>query len=66
MFQIHYRFKMDAHHKQELHWGWLVAFALLLITLLFAFGDVLTGIVGILVLSIVFAGYHNAQAEEHH
>ena len=57
---------MDAHHKQELHWGWLVAFALLLITLLFAFGDVLTGIVGILVLSIVFAGYHNAQAEEHH
>jgi MFS superfamily sulfate permease-like transporter len=57
---------MEAQHKQELHWGWLVAFALLLIVLLFAFGDILTGIVGTLVLSIVFAGYHNAQQHDHH
>ncbi|TAE35929.1 MAG: hypothetical protein EAZ70_11795 [Runella slithyformis] len=53
-------------HKQELNWGWLVGFALLLIILLFAFGDILTGIVGILVLSIVFAGYHNEQASHNH
>jgi hypothetical protein len=52
-------------HSEELHWGWLLAFFLLLVVLLFAFGDVLTAIIGILVMSITFASYHNSLHSEH-
>lgn len=56
---------MDAqHHNQELHWGWLVAFFLVLVIALFTFGDLLTAIVGILLLSTVFAGYYSEQQKD--
>jgi hypothetical protein len=52
-------------HSEELHWGWLLGFFLLLVVLLFAFGDVLTAIIGILVMSITFASYSNSLHSEH-
>jgi hypothetical protein len=50
---------MEAHKEQEIPSGWLIAFFLLIVVLLFVFGDVFTAIVGILIQSMIFAGYHN-------
>ncbi|MFN4147485.1 MAG: hypothetical protein ACK4GN_16780 [Runella sp.] len=56
---------MDAHHEQDIHWGWLLAFYLLIVALLFIFGDLLTAIVGTIVQSVIFASYYNAKHAEH-
>lgn len=50
---------MEAHKEQELHWGWFVAVFLLIVVLLFAFGDLLTAILGTLIVGTIFASYHN-------
>jgi hypothetical protein len=55
---------MENTHTEELHWGWLVAFYLLIVVLLFIFGDVFTALVGILVQTLVFAGYYNSLHKE--
>jgi hypothetical protein len=55
---------MEAHKEQGIDSGWLIAFFLLIIVLLFTFGDVLTGIVGILIQGAIFAGYHNELHKE--
>jgi len=55
---------MEAHKEQEINSGWLIAFFLLIICLLFVFGDTLTAIVGILVEGVIFAGYHNSLHKE--
>lgn len=55
---------MEAHKEQEIGSGWLIAFFLIIICLLFAFGDTLTAIVGTIVQGLIFAGYHNSLHEE--
>ncbi|MCU0338731.1 MAG: hypothetical protein MUE30_02510 [Spirosomaceae bacterium] len=55
---------MEAHKEQELHWGWFVAFFILIVVLLFAFGDLLTAILGILIIGGGFASYHNELHKE--
>jgi hypothetical protein len=55
---------MEAHKEQELGSGWLIAFFLLIVVLLFTVGDVFTGIVGLIVQGAIFAGYHNELHKE--
>lgn len=55
---------MEAHKEQEVGSGVLIAFFVLIVVLLFTFGDVLTGIVGTLIQGTVFAGYYNSLHEE--
>lgn len=55
---------MEAHKEQGIGSGWLIAFFLLIIVLLFTVGDVFTGIVGLLVQGAIFAGYHNELHKE--
>ncbi|WP_164490156.1 hypothetical protein [Runella sp. SP2] len=51
---------MEAHKEQQVGPGVLITFYVLIVVLLFTFGDVLTGIVGTLIQSAVFAGYYNS------
>lgn len=55
---------MEAHKEQEVHWGWLLAYFLIIVILLFAFGDTLVAIVGTLIQALIFAGYHNSLHKE--
>jgi hypothetical protein len=55
---------MEAHKEQEVNYGWLIAFFLLIVVLLFAFGDTLTAILGIIIQGTIFAGYHNQLHKE--
>lgn len=56
---------MEAHNEQEVNWGWLLATFLVLVGMLFLFGDVLTGIVGTLIIGAIFAGYYNDLHKEY-
>jgi hypothetical protein len=58
------RFHMEAHQEQEVHWGWLLAYFLVIIVLLFVFGDVFVALLGTLIQGIIFAGYHNELHKE--
>ncbi|AEI47521.1 hypothetical protein [Runella slithyformis] len=55
---------MEAHQEQEVHWGWLLAYFLVIIVLLFTFGDLLVALLGTLIQGIIFAGYHNELHKE--
>jgi len=55
---------MEAHKEHEVGPGLLIAFFVIIVVLLFTFGDVLTGIVGLLIQSAVFAGYYNGLHKE--
>jgi hypothetical protein len=56
---------MENTHTNEVHWGLLLAVYLLIVVLLFAFGDVLVAIVGTVIQTLIFASYYNSLHKEH-
>jgi hypothetical protein len=59
---------MENHHAdtpEVPNWLMLTAFTLMVV-ILFAFGDVLTAVVGIILIGVVFANYYTEHASSGH
>jgi hypothetical protein len=48
-------------HTNDIHWSWALAVFLIIMVLLAIFGDLFTFILGLIVESLIFAGYYTGK-----